>query len=143
MTDIFSNLSEIRGGSRILLVDDDVATLDALRRTVALRFPALRIDVASSVTKAVARLRVPPYAAIVTDLRMPVGSGLELLQHARRCSPDVAVPIVSGHLDEAIASIVRDQGACAVLSKPLDREVLTRAITEALRSRANEIPILG
>ena len=128
-------LRETRGGPRILLVDDDVATLDGLRRAVTFRFPELNIDVARSMTEAVARIRVADYAVILTDVRMPGGSGLELLQHIRRSCPGVAVLIMSGRLDPALASTARAQGAYAVLSKPFNRDVLSRTITQALRLR--------
>ncbi len=71
MTGTFPFLSRTGSGSRILLADDDLTTFDGLRSAVAFRSPDLSIDLASSVTEAVARIRVSHYAAIVTDLWMP------------------------------------------------------------------------
>ena len=122
------------GVSRILIVDDELSTVAGLQTALAFRFPDLHIDSACSVKEALAKLQTARYAVILTDLRMPGGSGLDLLQAICRSHPRTAVLVMSGHLDAPTASSVLEQGACAVLRKPLEREALMSAVTEALRT---------
>ena len=125
----------------ILMVDDDPMALADLQTALAFRFPGLRIDSAHSVKEALAKLDATQYAVILTDLWMPGGSGLNLLEQIRHSHQGTPALVMSGDLDGLTASRLLQQGACAVVTKPLDRDLLTNAITEALRlRRANVLP---
>ena len=133
--------AETDGISRILIVDDDPVGLTGLQTALAFRFPGLRIDSADSVKEALAKLDAAEYAVILTDLRMPGGSGLDLLQQIGQSHRGTPALVMSGDLDGPTASTVLEHGACAALTKPSDRDVLTSAITEGLRlRRANVLP---
>ena len=134
-------LVETDGISRILIVDDDRIALAGLQTALAFRFPGMRIDSAHSVREALAKLDAAQYAAILTDLQMPGGSGLDLLQQIGQSNRGAPVLVMSGDLDGPTASTVLEHGACGLLTKPIDRDVLTSAITEAFRlRRANVLP---
>ena len=79
---------------RILIVDDDAATLASLSRAFALEgYTALT---ASSAARALERLEDEPVDAILSDVVMPEMDGLELLARLRERAPEVPVILMSG-----------------------------------------------
>jgi len=58
-------------GVRILLVDDDVALLEALPQAILLRMDGVQIDTSETATDALERIKEVDYDAIVTDIKMP------------------------------------------------------------------------
>jgi len=72
--------------ARILLVDDEVRVLEAMRRNLRTHFD---ITTATSAAEAINILEHQgPFAVLVSDLRMPGMGGLELLAQARNLAPD-------------------------------------------------------
>ena len=81
----------------------------------------------------------PGIALVITDLRMPGRSGLNLIQdiRARRRRPPPFI-IMSGHGGMAApASALREWGVCAVLHKPLDIDAVVESVTAALEGGAS------
>ncbi|MFN3431788.1 MAG: response regulator [Candidatus Sericytochromatia bacterium] len=77
------------------------------------------------------------FAVVVTDLKMPEASGLELLEWLKVMSPDTAVIFLSGQatVQDTIQAL-REWGGFDFLEKPIELEVLTAVIERALaRSR--------
>jgi DNA-binding response OmpR family regulator len=74
--------------------------------------------------------------AIVTDLRMPGLSGLDLLALLRCASVRVPVILVSAFHDDASRAEARALGATAVLDKPVDVDVLAALVGRATSGRA-------
>jgi len=79
---------------------------------------------------------------LVSDIRMPGGNGIELLQHIRQSHPAVPVIIMTAYsdLDSAVAAL--QGGAFDYLSKPFDVdkavELIGRAVDESLRDEQAE-----
>ena len=67
-------------------------------------------------------------AVLITDLRMPDASGLELLRETRRSSPDTRVVILTGYGDLGSAVEALRLGAFEYLTKPLDSDRLLRTV---------------
>ena len=67
---------------------------------------------------------------VVTDLQMPDGNGLELIDALRSLLPEPAIIVVSGLGPELLAT-ARSKGAFAAFSKPIDPQGLRKAIAEA------------
>lgn len=74
---------------------------------------------------------------IVTDVRMPEMSGVELLRHLRRINLRMPVIIITGHADVPMAVDAMKSGAADFLEKPFDDEVLLVAVRAALASAEN------
>ncbi len=110
----------------VLFVDDDARVLASLRR--GLTDEPYDTLFANNASEAVAMLREHPVQVLVTDLRMPDMSGLELLEIAKVERPEVTRLILSGQpqLDSSEASsIVRgihDGDIFAFVAKPRDLE---------------------
>lgn len=91
---------------RILIVDDETANLQKLRRTFIDEF---EVHEAQSGEEALGVLRRHPIAVIVTDQRMPAMSGVELLRRSLEISPDSIRIILTGYteVDDLMEAINR------------------------------------
>lgn len=69
---------------------------------------------------------------VVTDVRMPGMSGLELQQALRRMRADLPVIVITGHGDVAMAVQALKEGAVDFLEKPFDEDQLLRSVAAAL-----------
>ncbi len=78
---------------------------------------------------------------VVTDLQMPHGSGLELIEALKLLLPETAIIAVSGMTPEGLAE-ARSKGATAAFSKPVDPDELVEAIAKAVPG-ADESPVRG
>jgi CheY-like chemotaxis protein len=111
----------------ILLVDDEVD----LREAVAFDFQMKGYNVveAGNGREAFEALcKAPKVDLIVSDVRMPGGDGIELLEKTKERDPkQPAVVLVTGFADISTEDAF-DKGASAVLSKPFDRKVLMATI---------------
>jgi CheY-like chemotaxis protein len=73
---------------------------------------------------------------VLLDLKMPVMSGREVLEHLRRDHPQLPVIILSGHQDAGLLDRTPGIGALDYLQKPVDVAVLARAVAGAVRRAA-------
>jgi len=121
--------------SRILLVDDEKISRD-LMRDVIVSIPGAKVLVAGNVDEAVVLLDREPSRVIVTDLKMPGRSGLDLLAAALDRDPLTQVIVVSakGGISDAVEAM--KIGAFDYLVKPFQGEDLRVAVEKALRQYA-------
>jgi DNA-binding NtrC family response regulator len=128
---------------RILLVDDDVNLLEALKRQLRNRFDVT----ASSDAKEAIRLVVSGgnFAVVVSDLRMPTIDGVSLLYLIRQAAPETVRVLLTGKADvESAVSAVNQGNVFRFLIKPCPAYVLNRALEESveqyrLRRREREL----
>ena len=118
-----------QSGDVIYVVDDDISIREAMTDLlVALKLAVVSFESAESFLR---HKRVDTAACLILDLELPEMNGLEL---QTRLSETTNIPVIfiTGHGD--IPSSVRAMkgGAMEFLTKPLDHEVLTAAIREAL-----------
>ncbi|MEZ5785758.1 MAG: response regulator FixJ [Xanthobacteraceae bacterium] len=78
-----------------------------------------------------------PSGCIVTDVKMPEMSGVELLRHLRNKNLRIPVIIITGHADVPMAVDAMKSGAADFLEKPFGDEVLLKAVRAALASAEN------
>ena len=112
------------------VIDDDDALRDSLRFLLA----SAKFDV-ETYESAIAFLAALPQikgGCIVTDVRMPRLSGIELLRRLKSMSVDLPVIVMTGHGDIALAVDAMKEGAIEFLEKPFDDEVLLKAVGVAL-----------
>ncbi|GIX22700.1 MAG: hypothetical protein KatS3mg121_1483 [Gammaproteobacteria bacterium] len=117
---------------RVLLVDDEPAVLDGLRRQ--LHGLPFALYTANSGTEGLARLQEDgPFAVVVSDMRMPGMDGAAFLAEVRRLAPDTERILLTGHADaEAAIAAVNEGQIFRYLVKPCDRETLESALREAI-----------
>jgi CheY-like chemotaxis protein len=112
---------------RILVVDDDEAVRDAVCDVVTML--GYTAEPASGARAALDRFRPGRYDLVVTDLAMPVMSGLQLARHLRALDPTLPITIFSATALPAQAG--GDVAGLTVARKP-DIEALTRLIKRAV-----------
>ncbi|HSR91120.1 MAG TPA: sigma-54 dependent transcriptional regulator [Gemmatimonadales bacterium] len=116
---------------RLLLVDDDEAACRLLSEV--LERESYQIVRALSASEGLAKLgREGPFDAVLTDLRMPGSSGLDLLRVVRERDPNAIVIVLTAFGDAGTAGEAIRAGAHDFISKPYDigelRLVLSRAL---------------
>jgi len=124
---LIQNIADIS----ILIVDDEDNALSALKRL--LRKEPYKIHVASNGQEALEMLELIACEVVITDLRMPEISGLELIQQLKTKHPDIIRVILSG--TEDIAMIIDAINAGEVfrfISKPVEPELLKRIIKDCV-----------
>ena len=80
---------------------------------------------------------------VVTDVAMPRLDGFGLLRGLRRLYPDIPVIVISGddwNADRPVATAAAELGALATLMKPVDLDLLHRAIRRALPWNGEDRP---
>ena len=117
----------------LLVADDDPGLRESLERTLTRE--GYRVLLASDGRAALERLQGGAVDLIVTDLKMPGLTGLELLRAAKAIAPDVDVILLTafGTVEEAVKAM--KDGAYDFLTKPFRREQLLKLIDKALERR--------
>jgi DNA-binding NtrC family response regulator len=90
------------------------------------------VTTASGTREAMELFRTSPCPLVITDMRMPDGDGLGVMQHVRSLAPDTAVIFLTafGNVPEAVRAM--QQGACDYLVKPVSFEKLRQAAARVL-----------
>jgi DNA-binding NtrC family response regulator len=114
----------------ILLVEDK----DSLRRVLRLTLEngGYSVTEAADAREALGQIAKAPHRLVLTDLRMPHGSGLDVLRAARAADDDVPVIVMTafGSIDEAVQAM--KDGAHDFLQKPVDSNHLMLLVARAL-----------
>lgn len=116
---------------RILFVDDEPAVLDGYKRTLHRDF---EVDTAEGGEQGLASIQDRgPYAIVISDMRMPGMNGAQFLAQVRQKTPDTVRMLLTGYADlDAAMHAVNEGNIFRFLTKPCDKEVLTRAIDAGL-----------
>ncbi|MFH1913034.1 MAG: response regulator [Pseudomonadota bacterium] len=107
---------------RVLLVDDEIGFVEALAERLLLR--GFRPVVALDATQALRALEAESFDAMVLDLRLPDASGTDVLRHARRHCPGMAVHMLTGHGTDQDRELCMGLGAVSFVNKPIGAEKL-------------------
>jgi len=114
----------------IALIEDDEAALDSLRRLIEGREMTVRGF--ASAEAFLAGLDGCKPACVVSDVRMPGMSGLDLQRALKAQGKDMPVILITGHGDIAMAVTAMKEGAFDFIEKPYDAEYLIGRIEKAL-----------
>jgi signal transduction histidine kinase/CheY-like chemotaxis protein len=105
-------------GERVLVVDDEPYLVNLAGEFLkTLGYEVVGVESPADV---LARLWAEPHAfwAVITDLDMPVMSGVVLARYVHEMAPHLPVVLVTGYLDEVTPEALADSGVAAVVSKP-------------------------
>src|SRR4249919_825621 len=113
-----------------LVVDDERDIRELLVLTLGRM--GLRVDTAADVASAKAQLAADKYDLCLTDMRLPDGTGLDLITHMSQRYPETPVAMITayGNVDAAVNAL--KAGAFDFVSKPVDLAVLRRLVQHAL-----------
>jgi two-component system, LuxR family, response regulator FixJ len=112
------------------VIDDDHAARDSL--SFLLRTAKIDVRTYESAPAFLAANRPLSVGCIITDVRMPEMTGIELLRLLRESGNDVPVIVITGHGDIPLAVEAMKFGAADFFEKPYDDELLVAAVQSAL-----------
>jgi len=119
--------------ANILIIDDDRLVQDSLRQVMQKMGHAA--SAASTVSEAREKIRSDVFDIVFCDVRMPDGSGLDLLPEIRAGSPAPEVIIITGYGDPDGAELAIKKGAWDYVEKPLSVKDVMLSIDRALQYR--------
>ena len=118
------------GLAPILVVDDESEMRTALSH--ALSRAGFKVDSAANGTEALVKLKKDPFCMVITDLKMPEMSGMEVLGAVKRISPHIPVVVITayGSIHNAVEAM--QAGATDYLLKPFSFETLETTVKKIL-----------
>jgi two-component system response regulator FixJ len=123
---------------KVHIIDDDSAVRDSL----AFLLGSFRIRTATyaAATAFLAALTGREEGCVVTDIRMPEISGIDLLRRLKELKVQMPVIVITGHGDVPLAVEAMKLGAFDFLEKPFEDDTIVRAVRHALdRSQQSKI----
>lgn len=119
---------------RVLIVDDEDAILEVMSEFLAGK--GYEVVTARNGRDALDAQRARPADVVVTDMKMPEMSGLDLLGKLHQMAPDLPVVVWTGHTSFGDDRAVIASGAAAVLQKPVRLQELADTLARLLGRRA-------
>jgi DNA-binding NtrC family response regulator len=123
-----------RRRNRVLIVDDDPTVVRGLVRVLKNAHPGLKIETAKNGVEAMEALSGATYDVVVTDLRMPNGGGMNLLESLALHHPET-IRIVHTSQGESAETRQARSLAHALLTKPAPEADFLSAIERGLEAR--------
>ncbi len=102
----------------ILVVDDEASIRDLCARV--LTRSGFKVTMASTGEDAVRRLRDEPFDLVISDIRMPGISGMDVLVMAKTLHPSIAVILITGFGTSEVVERANQSGADRILTKPFN-----------------------
>jgi two-component system response regulator FixJ len=120
----------------VYVIDDD----EAARHSLEFLLDCAGIRVRSFASADAFLAASPPLAGacVITDVRMPGRSGIELVEEMKRRGADVPVIVITGHADVPLAIQAMHAGVADFIEKPFDDELLLSALRRALAQQAGK-----
>lgn len=103
----------------ILIVDDQHEVRRMLRAGIETLDPDFQVLDLPSAEESLVVISIQPVDLLITDIRLPGISGLELMKKIRRRNPDLKVILITGLPDPEILTQVKQAGAEAFFNKPI------------------------
>jgi DNA-binding NtrC family response regulator len=119
----------VTGKPKLLLVDDERDILEFLVRV----FRDCDSETALNAQSALEALQKQQFDVLVTDIKMPGGSGLNLIETAKTNWPDISIVVITGHYQEMPAEI--DKKVHEWIVKPFSVQSIREAVMGSLKNR--------
>ena len=129
-------MNELIKNKKILLVDDDESIRFVLNET--LTDLGLKVNQTDSVANALQQLKNQDFDLLISDVRMPGASGIDLLKHCQQHHPQLPVIIMTAHSDLDSAVTAYTKGAFEYIPKPFDLDEVSDIVERALTPRIKE-----
>lgn len=119
--------------ARVLVVDDEPAILATLKKALSLE--GYGVEVAGGVTLGFEKAKRDSFDAVVLDVSLPDGSGVDLLQKLKASDPDLVCLMMSGQATIDLAIQATQLGALDFLEKPVSTDRLLVSLDNGLKLR--------
>ena len=116
--------------ARILLVEDDVSFCTML--STFLQKKQYEVETAFTAGDAYALLESQQFDLVISDVRLPDGEGLEILQEVKKKNPSRQVIMMTGYAEIEMAVRAMKEGAFDYIEKPFRPEMILQTIEKAL-----------
>lgn len=118
--------------ARVMVVDDEAVIREGLRR--ALEGEGFAVETSASGQLAMERLLEEDFDLVITDLKMPGMSGMEVLSTLRSLRPDIPVIMITGYAMVETAVEAMKHGAADYISKPFKPQEIIAKVNSALET---------
>jgi len=125
----------------IYFIDDEPTIREVVKET--LEDSNLKVSCFGSPAECLTRLPSAKCDLLITDLKMPGKSGIELLMDIKHLAPWIPVLMITGYGDIPTAVKAMKAGAMDFIEKPLDKKNLVRKVRSILQKNASTNPDLG
>lgn len=125
---------------QVLLIDDEVKIIQWLKQSISWEKYGFSVcELCTGSLQALQYMEHHPVDLVITDIRMPGPSGLELIQKLHQCKPDIRTIILSGYNQFEYAQQALKYGVKGFLLKPLDPAELVELLQDISKdlNRAN------
>jgi putative nucleotidyltransferase with HDIG domain len=116
--------------SRVLIVDDDEEVRSILVRDLA--DSVCQCVLCGTALEAREKILSERFSVVISDIRMPLMSGVELLRFVRGHDPEISVIMVTGVREIGTALETLRMGACDYITKPFDLHQVRRSVAQAI-----------
>lgn len=118
--------------SKILIIEDEQAIRNVLKSILMDEDPKWVVDEAENGLVGIEKIKQNEYDLVISDIKMPMKDGTEVLVEAMEYNPELQFVMISGHGDIEIAVDCLKKGAFDFLSKPPDLNRLLNTVRIAL-----------
>ena len=128
---------------RVLVVDDERAMCLALKGLLSKE--GYQVEAVTSGEEALKQIETGSFHVVITDLSMNGVGGMDVLEHARRVDPDIAVLMITAYGSEKIAVQAMKLGAVDYVPKPFDNDelrIVVRRVMETVLLRRDHRRLL-
>src|SRR5215510_5689303 len=130
----------MRARSPHILVADDERSIRLTLET-GLTLNGFRVTCASSGREAIQAARVSNFDAVVSDIFMPDGDGLEVVRSLRAISPTIPIILITAQGSVELAVRAVSEGANDFIAKPFEVAALASLVRRHLKARAEAEPV--
>ncbi len=127
----------------VLIVDDEKPFLESVKLGFQTHESDFKLFTAENGQAAIDLLEAHTIDIIVTDVKMPVMDGFELLAYISNMYPSLPVIVMSAYADAAMQKKFMRMGALGLLEKPLDFDDLAAMVTKWLQMTNQNAPLSG
>jgi two-component system response regulator PilR (NtrC family) len=118
---------------RVLVVDDERSMRELL--AIVLKREGYDVVLAENGRSAVSALEAGPFDLLISDIKMPDMTGVEVLRAAKQLDPDILGIMITAFASTETAIEAMRLGACDYLSKPFDIDLLKMKVREKVENR--------
>lgn len=110
----------------VLIVDDDPAVVEALRRVLP---EDVEVASAADAATATAMLDAQPYCGLVLDMVLETGSGFDVLRHMETRQLRIPTVVITSKLPSYLREMLHEDQVKLVFPKPIDARLLAAIVT--------------
>lgn len=130
-------------GKRILIVDDETKVGFFLKETLESLGRGYAVSHVNSGEEALDEMSRQPYELVVTDLRMPGISGIDLLHRVHELSPETRTILITAYGNDEVENESRRLNAARYFTKPFPIDEFTAAVQDVLENQTTDASLLS